>query len=823
MSKNRIITADIEAVGLLPDLRIGHREDMHIIHAKDFETGEMFTFFDEFDDRIDAVWLDDYEDGFKSGSLEEGMKFLRDCKILIMQNVSGYDALALEKVFGKKTFNRNHFEATSDPRFPFKTMDTYTMSCTLNPERKLHPSAYTQGLGKTGPHSIAAHGIRMGRHKPDHEDWSHLSADMIHRVEEDVEIGEDFYKFLMKEWVEQKGRPNKQTGLDIANAYWCELRMAFAVARQAERGFAIDVKFVGALIDELDEQIHGTHDAFRPHMPQRLKKKKISEKQLDGYVDGVEGYSKLYGATNASQLAIEYENEMYKQGLRASYLTTNWTITKKNGEYNAASTKCIAAARGFMQDHPKPPIAGAYSPLSWEDIPLGNRDEVKQILYKYGWRGVNYNDAETEYMEDNDGALPKPWSGKIDDDSLKKWEESDHEVPEWCKGIAAWYVLVSRRTQLCNAKDPASFELNGIWPKQANGKRQCRGILPRAICHDEGDEWYGKEAQEFYEVHKSWPVSGHWRVPAVAFHAATNTFRMRHRIVVNIPSRGLYGKEMRRVFIAGPGKKLLGCDGAGLELRMLAHFMNDPVYTDIVLNGDIHTYNMKMAGLPVRDMAKTFIYAFLYGSGIPNLARQLGLDINDMGAAVAKFKRELPHLAKLLDRVQAAGKKFGYLLAVDGRWGRIRSRGGDLALHTALNVLLQMTGSLVMKYAHIKAEDECVAAGIIEDIRDFPLVAHVHDEGQMEVDADQVEERWFTIHKDKWEVEEKTQYFDEKGRMWSAPRITETEGDFFIVHRQYHPIGEQYCKGLAFAGEFLNLRCETAGEYMIGDSWEDTH
>jgi len=42
---------------------------------------------------------------------------------------------------------------------------------------------------------------------------------------------------------------------------------------------------------------------------------------------------------------------------------------------------------------------------------------------------------------------------------------------------------------------------------------------------------------------------------------------------------------------------------------MLAHFMNDPEYIKQVIHGDIHTYNQEMAGLPTRDMAKTFIYA----------------------------------------------------------------------------------------------------------------------------------------------------------------------------------------------------------------------
>ena len=304
---------------------------------------------------------------------------------------------------------------------------------------------------------------------------------------------------------------------------------------------------------------------------------------------------------------------------------------------------------------------------------------------------------------------------------------------------------------------------------------------------------------------------------------------MRHKIVVNIPSRGLYGKQMRQIFIAGPGKMVLGCDGSGLELRMLAHFMNDPAYQEVILSGDIHTHNQNLAGLSKRDYAKTFIYAFLYGSGIPNLARQLGLDIHTVETAVAKFKRDLPKLTSLLERVEAAGKRFGYMLAVDGRWGRIRSKGGDLLLHTALNVLLQMTGSLVMKWGHVFAEDEAVERDCINSVDLFPIVAHVHDEAQMEVPADDVEEVIYTIQPDEWKMEEKKEYYDEQGRMWSAPdvidQLTDDLGHVAVIkiRRRYHPLGEIYAKSITKAGEFLKLRCPTAGEYKIGYSWADTH
>lgn len=821
--KDRVLTADIEAVGLLNDIRTGHREDIHIIRLKDYYTGETFTFFDDFEDRIDAVWLDEFEEGWKTGDLAEGKRWLELCAVLIFQNITGFDQLAIEKAMGK--LNRNHLQAINHELFPFKTADTLVMSQMLNPERKLHPSAYVLGYGNIGPHSIAAHGIRMGRHKPEHEDWSHLSVEMIHRVSEDVEIGEDMFSYLMNEWDEQMDRPNKQTGFDTRNAYVNEFRMAQAVAYQAQRGFALDLGLIATLIPELDAEIDATREAFMPHMPMRIKMKKLSEDAIS---------KNAISMASFGAMTHEYENYMLNGDMRAGYAATTWDITKKNGEYKKNVTKYIPEARGFMQDHgDNPPVAGPFTPLVWEEIPLGNRDEVKQILFKHGWLGVNYNEAETEYIEENDGELPKPWAGKIDDASLERWEKSGKPVPEWCKGIARWYILASRRTQILNRKDVDHYLETKTWPRQASKKNECRGLLAKAICFDRDSKWFNYSAQTYFMVMRSWPTSGHWRVPAEAFACATNTFRMRHKVVVNIPSRGLYGKQMRQIFIAGPGKLLLGCDGAGLELRMLAHFMNDPEYTDIILNGDIHTYNQGKAGLTTRDLAKTFIYAFLYGSGIPNLARQLGVELHEMAAAVALFKASLPKLASLIDGVQAAGAKYGYLLAVDGRRGRIRSKGKTLSLHTALNVLLQMTGSLVMKWAHVHAENMAVEDGLIERTEDFPMVAHQHDEAQIEINEDEVEYISYAIEdtKEAWKAEEKRTHVDEQGRIWSAPeKVSNPAPDgkvcpdgYVNIMRAFHQHGHNYCKALEWAGEALKLRCPTAGEYKIAKSWAGTH
>ena len=100
----------------------------------------------------------------------------------------------------------------------------------------------------------------------------------------------------------------------------------------------------------------------------------------------------------------------------------------------------------------------------------------------------------------------------------------------------------------------------------------------------------------------------------------TITGRMSHNSpnMAQVPaSYSPYGKECRELWCIEDKKKykLVGADASGLELRCLAHYMNDKDFTNEVLSGDIHTANMRAAGLTDRDQAKTFIYAFLYGAG----------------------------------------------------------------------------------------------------------------------------------------------------------------------------------------------------------------
>ena len=226
----------------------------------------------------------------------------------------------------------------------------------------------------------------------------------------------------------------------------------------------------------------------------------------------------------------------------------------------------------------------------------------------------------------------------------------------------------------------------------------------------------------------------------------------------------IYGTEMRQCWIAEDGYVIVGCDASGLELRMLAHYMNDDEYTQELLDGDIHTVNQQNAGLPTRDSAKTFIYAFLYGAGDAKIGSIVGGSKQEGKRLKAKFLRNTPALEALRDRVQAAARR-GWLKGLDGRRISVRSS------HAALNTLLQGAGAVVMKQALVNLDRMARAHNL-----DFKFVGNIHDEMQTEVRKEHAEK-----------------------------------------------FGKLAVYAIEKAGQDLGLRCPVTGEYKIGSSWAETH
>uniref|UniRef100_A0AAU6VZY6 DNA polymerase n=1 Tax=Pseudomonas phage Ulina01 TaxID=3138549 RepID=A0AAU6VZY6_9CAUD len=825
--KGRFFIVDTEAEGLLPALRYNDPTCVHEIVLTDAFTQESFLFFDPFEKRNSARVLLEQEGG-QDGYLEDALHMMMEAEALVFQNGVGYDVFLLEYVW-PKVWKFNYLERRGKDRehqayFPMKLMDTMLISQLTNPDRKPPQQAFAMGLGNIGAHSIAAHGIRIGRFKPDNEDWSHLTDHMIHRCIEDTFIGRDMFFWLMHgDWAEAVKRgANKATGFGISSALRMETQVALNITRQALRGFRLDMVQAKKDWDLLGKQMEEIAVQIRPHIPDRL----LTDPMKMSHITATcAAYTKAFN-DDSTWLRKALTPLLINSDQRIGKRATMWAITTKSGDYSANLKKIYPEMVGNKNDTKDPLVCGPFTPIGYEQIGLGNLEYMKEhVLFPRGWQGVNFSEGDEAWMEDTDnnpsGEPPKPWSGKIDEVSLKAWA-TRMDVPEFLKGLVSWYVLRSRRSQILNVGDMDYFLEHKEWPKQANGRRECRGLMARAYSRE-----HGMEAQDYFAQMGEWPWDDEeeWRVPAAAFSIGTNTFRMRHKFVVNIPSRGLH--PLRHLFIAGKGMMILGCDGSGLELRMLAHFMNDPAYIDVVLNGDIHAYNQMLAGLTSRDMAKTFIYAFLYGSGMKNLARVCGVTEAEMTLRVERFRKMLPTLTGLIAKLEAEANAYGYIQAIDGRWGRVRRTGKKIKVHTVLNVLLQMTGSLSMKYSKCLSENQMIKEGVALDKNGYPrFVADVHDEYQMEVPEDEVQTLVYTIPADKesWKAEEKREHVDADGCMWSAPSRLDIDADGLQrVQRRYHRAGHILATNMTKCGELFKMNIPLAGEYKIGHSWHDTH
>lgn len=245
--------------------------------------------------------------------------------------------------------------------------------------------------------------------------------------------------------------------------------------------------------------------------------------------------------------------------------------------------------------------------------------------------------------------------------------------------------------------------------------------------------------------------------------------------LAQIPSaRSFLGKEVRSLFYAPEGYRMVGTDAKGIELRCLAHYLarfDNGIYAKEVVEGDIHTRHQKAVELNTRDDAKTFIYSFIYGAGdecigalwVPNGTSQ---QKKDAGArARYLFGERIPAYKLLTQRIRNILNVEKTLIGVDGGTLFIRQN------YSALNTLLQNAGAVAVKKATVMSYKRAQEKGL----EVYPCL-HVHDE-------------WQSITKD-----------------------TDAE--------EHAKINVQAIKD---AGEELGFRCPLDGSYAIGSSWAETH
>ena len=230
-----------------------------------------------------------------------------------------------------------------------------------------------------------------------------------------------------------------------------------------------------------------------------------------------------------------------------------------------------------------------------------------------------------------------------------------------------------------------------------------------------------------------------------------------------------YGKECRELFTVPDGWWLCGSDLSGIEVRCLAHYLypyDKGEYAEQILEGDIHSYNQRAAGLATRDLAKRWLYSTLYGGGDALIGQIAGGGAQRGRELKANYDKAVPAFATLKKNLKTAYKR-GFIKAIDGRKLKIRSE------HRCLSQLLQSCGSIVSKQWVMMTYDEIKK----QHGDDAYIVGWVHDEIQVACRTKEVAEHVGNISR----------------RMAEA------------------------------SGVALGIKIPIAAEYSVGRTWADTH
>ncbi len=212
----------------------------------------------------------------------------------------------------------------------------------------------------------------------------------------------------------------------------------------------------------------------------------------------------------------------------------------------------------------------------------------------------------------------------------------------------------------------------------------------------------------------------------------------------NIPIRTEQGREVRKAFEASEGNLLLAADYSQVELRILAHIVQEQPLLDAFRQGqDIHAVTAsRLFDVPLdevsydqRGMGKTINFATIYGVSAFGLSSR-----TDMGPAEAQefldqYFATYPKVREYIDETIHQANTDGYVTTLLGRRRRFDELGGRLPFNQrqalerqAINAPIQGTAADITKIAMCRLHQRLQSEGV-----KAKMLLQVHDELVLEV------------------------------------------------------------------------------------------
>jgi DNA polymerase I len=217
----------------------------------------------------------------------------------------------------------------------------------------------------------------------------------------------------------------------------------------------------------------------------------------------------------------------------------------------------------------------------------------------------------------------------------------------------------------------------------------------------------------------------------------------------NIPIRTELGREIRAAFIAEPGHVLLSADYSQIELRLLAHFSEDPLLTEAFRRGDdIHSLTASQVfGVPPmlldaehRRRAKAVNFGIVYGLSPFGLSQQLGIEQREAKKFIDAYFEKYAGVRRFIERIWEETRRDQSVKTLFGRTRPIpdiNSKNANMrgfAERTAVNTPLQGTAADLIKLAMIQIDAELRARKLKSR-----MLLQVHDELLFEVPENEID------------------------------------------------------------------------------------